>query len=483
MYLKTAIFSVTLFALQHVVRIIYSLGYHLHFYQHYPGPCRQFPEIEFGSGNFYTLQDGTTFITSGLDMNVFSRRFQLHYTSQGVEGAIYVTNLNSSDAVLRKLDIVVDITAGERGFSLETFHPHGISVWYDALEDHHSLFVVNHPTRADDRIEKFLFDPASFTLHHVKSFTNTKLRSLHDVQAIGPDSFYATNILHEHHSRFFMLLELFSLMPWSSVVLHSPDSGYTEVVSGLMSATGIVMSKCGTLFVVNHPTRADDRIEKFLFDPASFTLHHVKSFTNTKLRSLHDVQAIGPDSFYATNTLHEQHSRFFMLLELFSLMPWSSVVLHSPDSGYTEVVSGLMSATGIVMSKCGTFIYVMLSLGSQILVYSRGEDNSLTLQQVFPLYTHPDSAVLDPITGDLFIGAHPIAHQYINHVDNPAKHKAASQVLHLRLTEGNVTSITELLYDDGTLISGSSAAVVYNNTLLVGSSVDKLVACTVNVPI
>ncbi|KAK3768873.1 hypothetical protein RRG08_021881 [Elysia crispata] len=375
MYLKTALFSVTLFALQHIVRLIYSLGYHLHFYQHYPGPCRQFPEIEFGSGNFYTLPDGTTFITSGLDMNVFSRRFQLHYTSQGVEGAIYVTNLNSSEAVLRKLDIIVEIAAEEGGFSLETFHPHGISVWFDTTEGHHSLFVVNHPTRADDRIEKFLFDPATFTLHHVKSFTNPKLRSLHDVQAIGEDSFYATNILHEHRSRFFMLLELFSLMPWSSVIL------YTE------------------------------------------------------------------------------------------------------ETGYSEVVSGLMSATGIAMSKCGAFIYVMLSLGSQILVYSRGEDNSLTLQQVFPLYTHPDSAVLDPVTGDLFIGAHPIAHQYINHVDNPAKHKAASQVLHLRLTEGNITSITELLYDDGILISGSSAAVVYNNTLLVGSSVDKLVACKVNVPI
>ena len=67
-------------------------------------------------------------------MNVFSRRFQLHYTSQGVEGAIYVTNLNSSEAVLRKLDIIVEIAAEEGGFSLETFHPHGISVWFDTTE-------------------------------------------------------------------------------------------------------------------------------------------------------------------------------------------------------------------------------------------------------------------------------------------------------------------------------------------------------------
>ena len=67
-------------------------------------------------------------------MNVFSRTFQLHYTSLGVEGAIYLTNLNSSEAVLRKLEIIVDIAPQEGGFSLDTFHPHGISVWLDHLE-------------------------------------------------------------------------------------------------------------------------------------------------------------------------------------------------------------------------------------------------------------------------------------------------------------------------------------------------------------
>ncbi|GFO05585.1 serum paraoxonase/arylesterase 2-like [Plakobranchus ocellatus] len=376
MYLKIAVISVTLFALQHVVRLIYSLGYHLHFYQHYPGPCRQFQEIEFGSGNFYTLPDGTTFITSGLDMSAFSRGFRLHYTSKGVEGAIYLTKLNSSKAGLIKLNIIVDIGGGEGGFSLDTFHPHGISVWYDPLKGHHTVFVVNHPPKAADRVEKFSFNPESLSLHHIKSFSDHKLRSLHNVQAIGEDSFYVTNVLHENKSRFFMLLELFSLMPWSSVILYSEE-----------------------------------------------------------------------------------------------------------DGGYREVVSGLISATGIVMSTCGRFIYVMLSLGSQVLVYKRGKDNLLTMQQVFHLYTHPDSAVLDPVTGDIFIGAHPILHQYLKHIDNPAKHKAASQVLHLRVSQGNVTSITELLYDDGTLISGSSAAIVYNNTLLVGSSVDKLVLIRVNTPL
>ena len=54
-----------------------------------------------------------------------------------------------------------------------------------------------------------------------------------------------------------------------------------------------------------------------------------------------------------TNFLFETRSRHVMTLELFSLMPWSSVVLYDPESGYSEVVSGLNSATGLLTSPCG----------------------------------------------------------------------------------------------------------------------------------
>lgn len=57
------------------------------------------------------------------------------------------------------------------------------------------------------------------------------------------------------------------------------------------------------------------------------------------------------------------------------------------------------------------------------------------------------------------------------------------QVLHIRLTNGNITSVTELLFDEGDLISGSSAAIVFDRKLLIGSFIDKLVICDVNVPI
>ena len=83
---------------------------------------------------------------------------------------------------------------------------------------------------------------------------------------------------------------------------------------------------------------------------------------------LYDIQALGQDSFYVTNFLFETRSRGFMVLELLSLMPWSTVMLYSSGGrvesveveggeiqggGYSQVVTGITSATGIVMSPCG----------------------------------------------------------------------------------------------------------------------------------
>lgn len=371
MYLKIAVLSICLFVLQHVIRLIYSLGFHLHYYQHYPGPCYQLDGIEYGSQNFHTLSNGKTFITSGLNMNLFSQSFQTHYKNSNVSGAIYLVSLAENLAKVLKLKIRSD----GKSFKVDDFRPHGISVWPNNHTGEHIVYVVNHPPGESDRIEKFHFIESADSLHHVKTYTSSKLRFVYDVQALGEDSFYATNIIYEHKVR------------------------------------------------------------------------------------------------------------FFMLLELFSLMPWSSVVMYTQETGYQEVITGLTSATGIAMSGCGSFVYISLSLSSEIRVYARQTDNSLTLQQSYPLYTHPDNVLLDPTTGDLFIGSHPVAYQYLKHLDKPKKFKAASQVLHLRTAGGNITSVTELLYDDGDLLSGSSAAVIYNKKLLVGSTVEKLVLCEVSVPI
>lgn len=57
------------------------------------------------------------------------------------------------------------------------------------------------------------------------------------------------------------------------------------------------------------------------------------------------------------------------------------------------------------------------------------------------------------------------------------------QVLRLPLKDGKIDAenISELFYDHGDLISGSSVATVYNSKLLIGSVFHKLVICDVNI--
>lgn len=62
-------------------------------------------------------------------------------------------------------------------------------------------------------------------------------------------------------------------------------------------------------------------------------------------------------------------------------------------------------------------------------------------------------------------------------------YSARFQVLHLRMSDGNVSSIQELLNDDGHVIAASSTAFKFANKLLVTSVIEKTIVCDVNVPV
>ena len=51
-----------------------------------------------------------------------------------------------------------------------------------------------------------------------------------------------------------------------------------------------------------------------------------------------------------------------------------------------------------------------------------------SLHKSYPLHSQPDSAVIDPVSGDMYVGTHPVMYQYLKHLENPAKHTAPSQV-------------------------------------------------------
>ncbi|XP_071802974.1 serum paraoxonase/arylesterase 2-like [Asterias amurensis] len=234
------------------------------------------------------------------------------------------------------------------------------------------------------------------------------------------------------------------------------------------------------VFVVNHK-KTHEAIEVFQFDEEKRTLTFLHSITGPSLRSVNDVVAVGPDSLYFTNDgYNNQFVRRF--LEMLFKFPWGNVVFYDGKVGHgTVVVKRGLGPNGINISPDKRFIYVAFPYVGVLTIYERQSDNSLNAVQVIDLGTGPDNIYVDPATGDLWIGCHPIAYQAQNHFKDFTQ-VSTSQVLRVRLSSQSVpfsVDVTEAYVDDGKQISGSTIAIFYNNQLLIGSVCHKLAHCQV----
>ncbi|XP_046584006.1 serum paraoxonase/arylesterase 1-like [Haliotis rubra] len=212
------------------------------------------------------------------------------------------------------------------------------------------------------------------------------------------------------------------------------------------------------LYAVNHERDGEEKIERNSW--------------------LNDVIATGDDSFYFSNYFLSS-SYIGRMLERMSFMAWTNVGYYD-GKGYRTVSDGIIMANGIQMSRDGKYVFVASSMGHEMKIYERWNNNSLTLKQSYVFHTFPDNIVEDPISGDLYVAFHPIGHLLAQHVTDPSS-EAPSQILQVKLKEGTVSSVTELFVDDGHLVSGSSVAVVYKKKILIGSVINKLVYCDVTV--
>ncbi|XP_062579553.1 serum paraoxonase/lactonase 3-like [Saccostrea cucullata] len=115
------------------------------------------------------------------------------------------------------------------------------------------------------------------------------------------------------------------------------------------------------------------------------------------------------------------------------------------------------------------------------MIFKRESNNRLTKVNEIPVDTVPDNLVVDPKTGDLLLGCHPIVFKTAHHLDNPVE-PAASQVLMLHMDSNgtNLTGITELFSDDLELY-GSTVATLYKNRMLIGTILHKMMYCEVNI--
>ncbi|CAN9514338.1 unnamed protein product [Ophioblennius macclurei] len=215
--------------------------------KHLPN-CDALKDLENGSNDVTILEDGVTFISSGL------KRPGL--PTSGAPGKMIYLDLQDPDLDPKEMQISGNL-------DLESFNPHGISVYTDPTDDKIYLFVVNHP-QDESQVEIFLFDDENLTLLHLKTIEHELLHSVNDIVAVGVDRFYATNDHYFSQEFLRTYVEPFLARPWCDVVYYSPEE--VKVVSeGYYMANGINVSPDGRhVYVVDlldhkvHVTERED---------------------------------------------------------------------------------------------------------------------------------------------------------------------------------------------------------------------------------
>ena len=239
---------------------------------------------------------------------------------------------------------------------------------------------------------------------------------------------------------------------------------------------GLYIDKDGgrLLFVVNHAS-GKQYIE--IFKLAGDILMHLETVSGPLMFSPNDVLPVGPRQFYVTND-HGSRSKFDRMLEDY-LQLGRSYVLYFDGKNFKKVDKGLKYANGINMSPNGDTVYVASTTGRAIEIYHRDKTSgSLKWEREIKLNTGPDNIEVDA-HGRLWIGCHPKLLTFVKYAKDPSVH-SPSQVIMIKIGEGNNDQITEVYLNNGLPISGSSVAAYYRHNLLIGSVFDpKFLICKV----
>ncbi|XP_076098861.1 serum paraoxonase/arylesterase 1-like isoform X8 [Mytilus galloprovincialis] len=229
-----------------------------------------------------------------------------------------------------------------------------------------------------------------------------------------------------------------------------------------------------TVMVVNHGS-AVDTIEKFLFIAKDKQLKHLHTYRDPTIHMVNDVAMDSENSFYFTNYAYYK-SGLFHVLEAVIPLAYGNLMYYD-GKAYHKQDEGLFTLNGLVLSHDQKYLYTGETIPQKFHTFTRQKNGTLSRYQEFNVKTAIDNPTLDK-DGNVLFGTHPIIWQVMGHTDNPET-PAPSQVIKLHMKDGAVTKMTEVFADDGHTLYGSSVASLYNDAMLVGTVLHKLMYCEV----
>ncbi|KAL4235931.1 Serum paraoxonase/arylesterase 1 [Mactra antiquata] len=258
-------------------------------------------------------------------------------------------------------------------------------------------------------------------------------------------------------------------------ITGAPDrEGFMDLAHGLSTWTDDGGETY--VYVVTHP-QSRDTVEVFKLKDDN-TLKYKRTITDPMFKQMNDLVVVGKDKFFIT--LFWYYSGGYMqLFEMLARRPWGGV-LYYDGSKARQAASDLFMPNGINVSKDKKTVFVSEFGAKTLIAYQRSTGNVLT--KLWEKYsdTHLDNIEVDPDTGDLFIGCHPVAFGVYDLMLTNFGYALPSQVLRYKMKDNFISEIEEIYADDGSELYGSSVGTYAMGKLVIGTVTRQTLVCDVN---
>ena len=220
------------------------------------------------------------------------------------------------------------------------------------------------------------------------------------------------------------------------------------------------------VMAVNH-TAKGHTIE--VFELVKNTLEHKRTLSDESMIQPNDLVMINPTSFYFTND-HGYTEGLGKIMEEYLGLAISNVI-YCDGKTYKEVANGIAYANGINFDPDRKLMFVASARGFVLKVYSRLEDGSLSFIEDISCGTGVDNIEFDE-EKNLWIGCHPNLLKFTAY-SKGKNDIAPSEVIKISYHSKGDYQIQQIYLENGEEMSGSSAAAVYNDLILVGNVMDE----------
>lgn len=223
-----------------------------------------------------------------------------------------------------------------------------------------------------------------------------------------------------------------------------------------------------TLYVINHISTTEHEVDVFQV-LADNRLQLLKQITFPELVSPNDLKVTAPYQFLVTNDHGNPRHTALEKVEDYGGLAWANVV-YFDGAKASVVIDGLRMANGIQLSDDQQALYVAQTTARKVTRFNRGSNLlEWAEQESIDVDSGVDNLEWDE-HGNLLTGAHPKLFDFVAHMMDE-QNNSPSEAIKISFQPDRVGH--EIIYaEDGALFSGSSVAVQYGNTLLLGAVFD-----------